>query len=93
MDYFQVEYYNREGDSNNKIMTERIERFKRFYDIDVDPCTQYAVKVQASEDYQGRREDFKAMSEEVYHKVDYTPRFISKPKVLIMNNLSKDKIF
>ena len=80
VDYFQVEYYQKDGDSD-KIMTPRIERFRRFYDIDVDPCTEYAVKVQASEDYQGRREDFKAVSGEVYHKVDYTPRFTSKPSI------------
>ena len=24
----------------------------RYHDIDVDPCTKYVVKVQASEDYQ-----------------------------------------
>jgi len=80
VDYFQVEYYQK-GDHSSKIMTPRIERFRRFYDIDVDPCTEYAVKVQASEDYQGRRDDFKAVSGEVYHKVDYTPRFMSKPSV------------
>ena len=67
-------------------------QFSRYYDIDVDPCTKYVVKVQASEDYQvekplemwgvpkddkmtnifnfqGRREDFKAVSLEVHHKV------------------------
>ena len=80
VDYFLIEYYNK-GDPEQKIVTPRIERFKRIYDIDVDPCTEYAVKVIASEDYQGKREDFKAISGEVYHKVDYTPRFISKPKV------------
>ena len=64
----------------------------RYHDIDVDPCTKYVVKVQASEDYQvqnyqyhqiqnmnivkycnnfqGRREDFKAVSLEVHHKVN-----------------------
>ena len=80
VDYFQVEYYQKD-DITNKVMTPRIERFNRYFDIDVDPCTEYAVKVQASEDYQGRREDFKAVSGEVYHKVDYTPRFISKPSI------------
>ena len=55
----------------------------RFYDIDVDPCTKYVVRVQASEDYQGRRDDFKAISLEVHHKVDYTPRFMSKPSVKV----------
>ena len=77
----QVEYFNKGEVDSEKIITPRIERFKRFYDIDVDPCTEYAVKVIASEDYQGKREDFKAVSGEVSHKVDYTPRFISKPKV------------
>jgi len=80
IDYFQVEYAQKD-DPNNKILTPRIDRFRRFYDIDVDPCTEYAVKVQASEDYQGRRDDFKAVSGEVYHKVDYTPRFMSKPSI------------
>ena len=80
VDYFLVEYFQK-GDDSQKIVTPRIERFKRYYDIDVDPCTEYAVKIVASEDYQGKREDFKAISGEVYHKVDYTPRFISKPKV------------
>ena len=81
VDYFMVEYFNKGEVDSEKILTPRIERFKRFYDIDVDPCTEYAVKVIASEDYQGKREDFKAVSGEVSHKVDYTPRFISKPKV------------
>ena len=80
VDYFLVEYFQK-GDDSQKIVTPRIERFKRYYDIDVDPCTEYAVKIIASEDYQGKREDFKAISGEVYHKVDYTPRFMSKPKV------------
>ena len=55
----------------------------RFYDIDVDPCTKYVVRVQASEDYQGRRDDFKAISLEVHHKVDYTPQFMSKPSIKV----------
>merc|ERR1711936_662189 len=77
VDYFQVEYRQRD-DPNNKIVTPRIDRHSRYVDIDVDPCTKYVIKVLASEDYQGRREDFKAYSLEVHHKVDYTPRFISK---------------
>ena len=80
VDYFLVEYYEIKH-PEKKFVTERIERFKRFYDIDVDPCTEYAVKIIASEDYQGKREDFKAVSSEVNHKVDYTPRFMTKPKV------------
>ena len=68
----------------------------RYHDIDVDPCTKYVVKVQASEDYQvqhnqsrqietidivtiinvqGRREDFKAVSLEVHHKVSCPNNF------------------
>jgi len=81
VDYFQVEYHQKDDPENTQIMTPRIDRFRRYYDIDVDPCTKYVVKVQASEDYQGRREDFKAVSLEVHHKVDYTPRFMSKPSV------------
>ena len=55
VDYFLVEYFQK-GDDSQKIVTPRIERFKRYYDIDVDPCTEYAVKIVASEDYQGKRD-------------------------------------
>jgi hypothetical protein len=27
-------------------------RFRRYYDIDVEPCTEYSFKIAASEDYQ-----------------------------------------
>ena len=44
VDYFLVEYFNKGEVDSEKILTPRIERFKRFFDIDVDPCTEYAVK-------------------------------------------------
>ena len=86
----------------------------RYHDIDVDPCTKYVVKVQASEDYQvqnyqihqiqsvnivkyckdqhkynnfqGRREDFKAVSLEVHHKV-HSPNNLDFLQIHIWSSL------
>lgn len=84
VDYFQVEYYNEYYNSllpNQKQKTEKIPRNKRYTDIDVEPCTEYVFKVAASEDYQGRRDDFKMMSNTVNHMNKYTPQFMSSVSV------------
>merc|ERR1719192_3302367 len=36
VDYFQVEYHQKDDPENTQIMTPRIDRFRRYYDIDVD---------------------------------------------------------
>jgi len=81
VDYFQVEYFQKLNPTTTVLLTARIDRFMRYYDIDVEPCTEYTFKITASEDYQGRREDFKVHSELVSYKLDYTPRFTSLPNV------------
>lgn len=81
IDYFQVEYFQKLKPTSTVMQTARIDRFRRYYDIDVEPCTEYTFKIAASEDYQGRREDFKAFSGLVSYKLDYTPRFTSLPSV------------
>jgi len=81
VDYFQVEFFQKLNPATTILLTPRIDRFRRDYEIDVEPCTEYTFKVAASEDYQGRREDFKAFSGLVSYKLDYTPRFTSLPSV------------
>jgi len=81
VDYFQVEYFQKLAPDTTVLLTPRIERFMRHYDIDVEPCTEYTFKIAASEDYQGRRDDFKSYSGLVSYKLDYTPRFTSSPSV------------
>jgi len=81
VDYFQVKFFQKLDPDNTVTLSTRIDRHMRYQDIDVEPCTEYTFKVEASEDYQGRREDFKAHSGLVSYKLDYTPRFMSMPSV------------
>ena len=81
VDYFQVEYFQRQNPAGTLLRTARINRHRRSVEIEVLPCTEYFFKVIASEDWKGMREDFKMFSEVVGYKVDYTPRFVRPPVV------------
>ncbi|TRY69072.1 hypothetical protein TCAL_15078 [Tigriopus californicus] len=81
VDYFQVEYFQRQNPGGTVQMTSRINRHRRSVEIDVIPCTEYFFKVIASEDWKGMREDFKMFSEVVGYKLEYTPKFITPPTV------------
>jgi len=81
VDYFQVEYFQKLHPDDTTKKSNKIDRHLHHQDIDVEPCTEYTFKVEASEDYQGRREDFKAHSGLVSYKLDYTPRFMKPPSV------------
>ncbi|XP_040577792.1 uncharacterized protein [Lepeophtheirus salmonis] len=81
VDYFQVEYFQKQDPQGTVRLTPKINRHRRSFEIDVIPCTDYYFKVIASEDWKGMREDFKMNSEVVYFKLAYTPRFINRPTV------------
>ena len=49
--------------------------------LQVMPCVDYFIKVIASEDWKGLREDFKMDSEVVWYKLHYTPKFIKPVRV------------
>ena len=84
VDYFQIEYFSSldvNKDSVQKLdITERIDRKKRYFDIDAIPCTEYYFKIIAAEDWSGIRDDFKVYSEATRFTVRYTPRFKLNPR-------------
>jgi len=82
VDYFQIEYYEKDDMAGTVKMSGRINRHRRSHDIDIKPCTDYHFKVIASEDWNGMREDFKMASDTITFRVDYAPRFKRAPKVI-----------
>jgi len=82
VDYFQIEYYEKDDRAGTVKMSDRINRHRSSHDIDIKPCIDYLFKVIASEDWNGMREDFKMASDVITFRVDYAPRFKKPPKVI-----------
>jgi len=82
VDYFQIEYYEKDDRAGTVQMSDRINRHRSSHDIDIKPCIDYLFKVIASEDWNGMREDFKMASDVITFRVDYAPRFKRPPKVI-----------
>ena len=83
IDYFQIEYFRKTDlptDLQVLDVSDRIDRSRRYFDIEVIPCTEYYFKVVAAEDWNGIRDDFKVYSDTVRFTVKYTPRFKLPPR-------------
>ena len=90
VDFFQIEYFEQQDPSGTVKMSGKINKNRKSIDLDIKPCSDYrfkvspdfylifrdfvSVKVIASEDWKGMREDFKTASEIMSFKLDFTPK-------------------
>ena len=90
VDFFQIEYFEQHDPSGTVKMSGKINKNRKSIDLDIIPCSDYrfkvspdfilifqefySVKVIASEDWKGMREDFKTASEIMSFKLDFTPK-------------------